>query len=247
MRIAVLLTLSILAAQVQRDAKPIKEGFGKGAYPYGSVTIGDAYCNDEPGYTDAARVARIEGTVIVEIVVLENGTAADARVTKSLDPGLDARALAAVRSCRFKPSERSRGNPVASIIPKTFLFRLHPPGRIPGQAPPPDQSTADALFVQDALSSKAPGIKPPRIIRQEDPKYTSAAMRARIQGVVTLDVVIGTDGAVRAARTRTSLDDKLGLDNQAIEAVKRWRFEPAMLDGQPVPIVVLLEIYFRLH
>lgn len=233
-------------AQAPRDSRPIKVGFGKGAYPFGSVAVPGSTCGF-PDYTPEARAASVEGSVVLEVVVLEDGTLGESRVIKSLDVthGLDAQALAAAHKCRFKPGERERGSPVASVMPLTFVFRLHPPGRIPGELS--GQSDEDARFAQDAYSLKAPGVVPPTTIIQPEPKYTSAAMRARIQGTVVLDVVVGADGRVRATRVLTSLDSRNGLDKEAMAAVRAWLFRPATLDGSPVPVVVNVDLLFRLY
>lgn len=79
------------------------------------------------------------------------------------------------------------------------------------------------------------------------PKYTSDAMRAKIQGVVEVQAVVMPDGSVSRARVITSLDKTFGLDEQAILAAKQWTFVPGKLDGVPVPVAVMLKLEFRLH
>ena len=58
-------------------------------------------------------------------------------------------------------------------------------------------------------------------------------------------VVIGPDGRPRDIRVVRTLG--VGLDQKAIEAVKEWRFEPAMLDGRAVPVEVNIEVTFHLY
>ena len=60
-----------------------------------------------------------------------------------------------------------------------------------------------------------------------------------------LYVVIGPDGKPRDIRVARTLG--LGLDEKAIEAVKTWRFEPAMKDGKPVAVAVNIEVNFHLY
>lgn len=242
-----LLAVTVPASPVDgtRSSRPIADGFGKGAYPFGSVSLASGTSCHEPTYTDEARAAGIEGTVVVEVVVLANGTPTDARILKSLDPALDQRALDTIRGCHLIPGETSPGHAVASVGRVTVVFRLHRPGRVPGQDTV--QSEADQKFAGDAYLGDAQGITAPRILVQPEPRYTSEAMRAKIQGDVTMDAVIGVDGRVRAVRILTSLDDRYGLDREAMDTAGKWRFAPATLNGVAVPVVVKLVMTFRLH
>jgi TonB family protein len=66
-----------------------------------------------------------------------------------------------------------------------------------------------------------------------------------VQGIVTLMLVVGKDGRPYDIHMRQSLG--MGLDEQAIEAVKTWRFRPATLDGKPVDAQIAVEVNFRLY
>ena len=57
--------------------------------------------------------------------------------------------------------------------------------------------------------------------------------------------IVGPDGKPRDIRVHRTLG--LGLDEKAVEAVKNWRFEPAMKDGKPVAVQVSAEVSFRLY
>lgn len=76
------------------------------------------------------------------------------------------------------------------------------------------------------------------------PIYTEAARRARIQGVAILEVVIDEHGAVDSPRILKGLP--MGLDAAAVEAVKTWKFTPATLQGEAVPVYFILTVNFRL-
>jgi protein TonB len=93
----------------------------------------------------------------------------------------------------------------------------------------------------------APGVIPPKVKKQINPRYTSAAMRLKIQGHVVVDAVVLPDGTVGRSRIHTSLDKVYGLDDEALAAVNRWTFEPGTLNGKPVAVVVTLVMEFRLH
>jgi TonB family protein len=91
------------------------------------------------------------------------------------------------------------------------------------------------------------GIELPRVIREVKPQYTADAMRAKIQGVVELEAVVQPDGTVGAVQVTRSLDRTFGLDQQAINAVKQWRFIPGTRLGQAVPVLVTVELTFTLR
>ena len=70
-------------------------------------------------------------------------------------------------------------------------------------------------------------------------------MDAKVQGVVTLEILIGTDGKVtdvRVLRTASPL-----LNQPAIDAARRWEFTPTVVNGEPKPIVLMLELDFNLR
>ena len=88
-------------------------------------------------------------------------------------------------------------------------------------------------------------VSAPRAIYNPPPAYSKKARKAKHQGICVLLLVVGTDGKPHDIRVVHMLG--LGLDEEAIKAVKRWTFEPARKDGQPVPVQVNVEVSFRLY
>ena len=86
--------------------------------------------------------------------------------------------------------------------------------------------------------------EPPLPLRKVDPKYIPAAAAERVEGNVRLFAVIRRDGRVDAVALVQHLDDR--LDRSAEEALARWEFEPARLDGAAVDVDAVFEIPFRL-
>jgi protein TonB len=107
---------------------------------------------------------------------------------------------------------------------------------------PPDDD-----FAAGAYDDKTPGITPPQVLREQMPRYSSDAMRAKVQGAVVVEAIVGADGRVEKARVIRSLDPVWGLDEEALTAAKKWLFTPAVLDGQAVRVRIILELEFRLH
>ena len=89
------------------------------------------------------------------------------------------------------------------------------------------------------------GVSAPRALDTPDPEYSEEARKAKYQGVVVLWLIVGPDGKPRDIRVSRPLG--MGLDQKAIEAVQRWRFEPAMKDGRPVAVQINVEVNFRLY
>jgi len=89
------------------------------------------------------------------------------------------------------------------------------------------------------------GVSAPKIIYQPDPEYSEEARKAKYSGTCMLWLVVGPDGKPRDIRVARTLG--LGLDEKAIEAVRTWRFEPAMRDGKPVAVMINVEVSFRLY
>src|SRR5436190_1886570 len=80
----------------------------------------------DPQYSDAARRARIQGTVVLEAIVSEDGTVKVNRVVRSLDPGLDQNAMAALEQWQFRPAMKD-GKPVKVVLNVEVNFNLSSP------------------------------------------------------------------------------------------------------------------------
>jgi periplasmic protein TonB len=87
----------------------------------------------------------------------------------------------------------------------------------------------------------------PSVLRNVKPRYTTEAMRARIQGTVLVRAIVRADGTVGDVRILRSLDPVFGLDQEAVRAAAQWLFRPALMGGQPVPFSVSIELVFSLR
>ena len=91
------------------------------------------------------------------------------------------------------------------------------------------------------------GIVLPEVLKEVKPAYTAEAMRAKVQGVVWLECIVMPDGTVGDVRITKSLDSVFGLDQEAIKAARQWRFKPGLRQGQPVPVIITIELTFTLR
>jgi TonB family protein len=85
----------------------------------------------------------------------------------------------------------------------------------------------------------------PRPIYTPEPEFSEQARRAKFQGIVVLQIVVNKKGDVVRVRLVRALG--MGLDQNAMEGVERWRFAPAMRNGQPVPVAINIEVAFNLY
>jgi TonB family protein len=88
------------------------------------------------------------------------------------------------------------------------------------------------------------GVSAPSLLTKVEPEYSEAARKAKYQGVVVLYVEVDASGRATNMRVIHSLG--LGLDEKAMEAVKKWRFRPGTKDGKPVTVAAQIEVSFRL-
>ncbi len=77
-----------------------------------------------------------------------------------------------------------------------------------------------------------------------DPDYSSEARKAKVEGTVVLETVVGTDGLARDVRI-ISRPLGHGLDEEEIKALNGWTFKPATSESKPVPTKVGIEMEFR--
>ena len=82
----------------------------------------------------------------------------------------------------------------------------------------------------------------PRVLKETRPHYPSTAMRAGIQGTVEVEAVVDVDGNISDARVFRPLHPE--LDEQALNAVREWKFVPGVMNGKPVPVLVTIELSF---
>jgi TonB family protein len=93
-------------------------------------------------------------------------------------------------------------------------------------------------------ADRAPDSAFPKIVQRVAPDYTTEALDAKLEGSVQLSAVIGIDGMPSDIKVIKGLGR--GLDEKAIECFKKWRFTPAMRNGEPVPMSSQVTIIFQL-
>jgi TonB family protein len=111
-------------------------------------------------------------------------------------------------------------------------------------------ATATVAAAQDAQTTTPTpkplggGVTAPKLLSKKEPAYSEEARKARLQGGIRLYIVVAEDGTPQNPRVLRGLG--LGLDENAIEAVRQWRFQPGTKEGKPVRVAATVEVNFRL-
>ncbi|TAK15764.1 MAG: energy transducer TonB [Acidobacteria bacterium] len=100
------------------------------------------------------------------------------------------------------------------------------------------------VFAQSQMPIRVGGnVKAPDRIKYVAPKYPEIAASAQVQGIVILEAVVGPDGSVTDAKVLKSV---ALLDQAAVDAVREWKYEPTLLNGVPVPVIMTVTVNFSL-
>jgi len=89
------------------------------------------------------------------------------------------------------------------------------------------------------------GVSAPTVLYRIEPNYSEEARRARYQGSVILSAIVRKDGTIQILKVVRGLG--LGLDENAVEALRQWRFTPGTRSGEPVDVALNIEINFALR
>jgi len=183
-----------------------------------------------PVYPALAQQAKIQGTVVLEIVIGPTGAVTDTRVLRQ-NPLLDAAALDAVRKWKYTPTLLN-GAPVPVIMTVTLTFDLGKDRQSPVITEAPintDGTVRDPRVVNI----------PPAEFAQPVGPFVSTPANPKVivvpQGYVIAEVTIAKDGTVRQV---TLIKGDATLAAPALDAVRRWRYAPTLLNGAPIEVVM---------
>jgi protein TonB len=105
------------------------------------------------------------------------------------------------------------------------------------EGPPPSEPEGPIIVAGDVIA--------PEKLSAPQPVYPEMARKARIQGVVIVQAIIDKEGNVTNVKVLKGLP--MGLDVAAADAVKKWKFKPATLNGKPVSVYYNLTVNFRIQ
>jgi TonB family protein len=133
-----------------------------------------------------------------------------------------------------------------------------PPNGMPRYAPASSVSQKPDKFVAFDDDSGVPdlgaracsaapdrNVTPPHVTFAPEPEYSEQARKKKIKGTVLLSLTVTVDGTTRDIKVVKGVG--YGLDEKAVEAVSRWKFNPALRDGQPIEREITVEVGFNLY
>lgn len=202
-----------------------------------------------PAYPEAAKAARVAGTVIAEITVSPEGNVTEAHILRSIAM-LDEAALDAIKRWKYAPTLLN-GKPVPVILTVTVSFTPNDnggtaaSGAMQTTAPKSAAAPPEPVFLNGREAMRIGGeVKAPERVRYVQPIYPPDAQANRISGIVIIEAVVDESGHVASAKVLRSV---LGLDQAALDSVLQWEYTPTMLNGSPVPVVMTVTVNFTLQ
>lgn len=200
----------------------------------------------DPKYTKQAKQARLEGTCVLLSTINRQGVVENIQVLKRLGIGLDENAIAAAQNFRFQPATLN-GQPVPVHMEIKFFFSIIPE----------NNSSKDQFVVTHQIGAgvEAPrihpdgtyeateGVTPPKLIKYVAPEYTDLARQIDLEGICVITMTVDKEGIPENVHVTKSLEK--GLDNSALNAVRKYRFRPAMFEGKPIPVLLTVEVQFH--
>ena len=137
---------------------------------------------------------------------------------------------------------------IDAVLTAVRQWTFEPPAQAPMLIVADVASPADSASPATSRPGPAPlrvggTVQPPRKIHDVKAEYPQAALDARITGVVTIEATVGVDGTITEAEVLKGVAE---LNDAALTSVRQWRFEPVLLNGEPVPVIIVLSVNFTL-
>lgn len=206
-----------------------------------------------PKYPKDALRKGIEGKVELRAVIAPDGRPKDLLVLSG-DSEFSQNAIAAIRKWRFRPEMR-QGRPVETTY--KIQVRFNPMlqeanSDVELESPPPEPlptaglakaHRSDLGFEIHRMSE--PGMIAPKATYRVEPEFSEKMRIGPQQATVGIDVVVGADGLPQDPHVICSSDPD--QNDNAVAALKQWKFAPATKEGIPVAAEVVIEFSFKLH
>jgi TonB family protein len=134
--------------------------------------------------------------------------------------------------------------PPPAPLPVSRALNIVEARSVPGPPPPPETRRPPAPPQRRQAYRPGGEVSEPKKVLHVPPVYPPIALSAGVQGVVILEATISENGTIENVRT---LRSHPLLERAAVEAVKRWRYTPTRLNGQPVPIILTVTVNFMIE
>lgn len=113
--------------------------------------------------------------------------------------------------------------------------------------PTASPNATTSTTTSDIRLSGIGGVSNPKLVSKIDPVYPETARRRLVEGHVILQAIVKRDGTVGDIEVLRAIPSGLGFIESAIEAASQWRYEPALLDGEPIDVYFTIFVNFTLH
>jgi TonB family protein len=210
-------------------------------------------------YPEGARERKIQGEVVLKILVSETGDVESAEV-ESGDAMLGRSAIDAVKKWKFNPFiKNGRAVKVSTKVPIDFAFSdkimdngVSADGSTTTESKTPQTSVPSPV---PAAGSAIPDETPKRVrvaggvlqgllVHQVAPVYPDAARQSRIEGTVVLQAIISKEGRITDLKVISGPKE---LARAALGAVQQWQYRPYLLMGEPVEVLTTVQVNFQLR
>lgn len=186
----------------------------------------------EPAYPLVAVKRKLQGPVVLKAAIDERGEIQGVSVVSG-DPLLAEAATQAVKQWKFAPFIKG-GSPVkvSASVPFSFIF-IDKGSAVPHL----DDAAMKIIWLSKENTAHL------KILNRVEPVYPPVAKSTRVQGAVILTVVIGKDGGIHQINV---LSGHPFLVDAAVAAVKQWRYQPYVFNGEPVEIQSEISVNFSI-
>ena len=199
--------------------------------PAGTIA-GTKIFNVNPVYPPEAKTNRIQGAVVLRAIIAKTG-AIDALQVVSGPEELRQSALEAVSQWTYRPYLLN-GQPIEVETTITVNYSL-------GTTDPDDQNDQASAITPKKIGGS---VSAPRVIYRFIPEYSEEAKKDKTSGNVLVHLWVDEQGQPSHVHVLRGVGK--GLDEKAVEAVKQYKFTPAMEDGKPVTVELSIEVNFQI-
>ena len=199
-----------------------------------------------PEYPPDALERGIKGVVVVDITVNAAGDVSTAAVVSGPQE-LRASAFKAALALKFTPGSSTSAMRISvdyTLTGNSWGVRMWDSTTDGSRSGPVVFSTRGPENPMPAAARVGGAVQPPRKTKDVAPVYPPIAQQARVQGVVILEARVDENGNVSHTHVLRSIPL---LDQAAIDAVKQWQYEPTLLNGSPIPVIMTLTVNFSLR
>ena len=204
-----------------------------------STVGGLAALQREIRYPVIARKAGIEGRVILQFIIDEQGRVTESKVVRGIGSGCEEEALRAFQTMRFRPGKQ-RGKPAEHKAPAAELPVLRPRPAPRAPLPTEPEEPTPVFVVVEEMPELIGGLA----ALQREIRYPVIARKAGIEGRVILQFIIDEQGRVTESKVVRGIGS--GCEEEALRAFQTMRFRPGKQRGKPVKVKMSLPVTFRL-